>query len=110
MVAPLAGAWIEIPMFGKKADDKMSLPSRERGLKSLLPVRPTQQRRSLPSRERGLKSLLIEAKCQNLFVAPLAGAWIEIPPDSNTAIMSYVAPLAGAWIEILCSHPYGARG
>ena len=33
-------------------------------------------------------------------VAPLAGAWIEIPltPDERSA--AEVAPLAGAWIEI----------
>ena len=33
-------------------------------------------------------------------VAPLAGAWIEIPPAENTNACEPVAPLAGAWIEI----------
>ena len=33
-------------------------------------------------------------------VAPLAGAWIEIPLPSSTVIVVAVAPLAGAWIEM----------
>ena len=33
-------------------------------------------------------------------VAPLAGAWIEIPLESCTVDDCIVAPLAGAWIEI----------
>ena len=44
------------------------------------------------------------------FVAPLAGAWIEMLKEDLKAQTDWVAPLAGAWIEILCSHPYGARG
>ena len=34
------------------------------------------------------------------YVAPLAGAWIEILLDSNGRLVESVAPLAGAWIEI----------
>ena len=35
-------------------------------------------------------------------VAPLAGAWIEIPLILDTSLIHHqVAPLAGAWIEIL---------
>ena len=33
---------------------------------------------SLPSRERGLKSAIDPQKEYEIFVAPLAGAWIEI--------------------------------
>ena len=33
-------------------------------------------------------------------VAPLAGAWIEIPAHPCKAPRCQVAPLAGAWIEI----------
>ena len=33
-------------------------------------------------------------------VAPLAGAWIEIPHIGCVAYAAIVAPLAGAWIEI----------
>ena len=37
---------------------------------------------------------------QNAFVAPLAGAWIEIYLEIKKLFQSPVAPLAGAWIEI----------
>ena len=33
-------------------------------------------------------------------VAPLAGAWIEIPTELRSRPIRVVAPLAGAWIEI----------
>ena len=36
----------------------------------------------------------------HLRVAPLAGAWIEMPTHTPTLRNIYVAPLAGAWIEI----------
>ena len=56
-VAPFAGAWIEISFERSRADTiKLSLPSRERGLK--FPDHSCWQAGlwSLPSRERGLKS------------------------------------------------------
>ena len=56
IVAPLAGAWIEIRGTSVLFVFFMSLPSRERGLK--------------------FKLLIIYHK--PLKVAPLAGAWIEI--------------------------------
>ena len=54
-VTPLAGVWIEIAPKAEGGRRKMSLPSRECGLKLLTDVciyRPTL---SLPSRECGLK-------------------------------------------------------
>ena len=36
-----------------------------------------------------------------IFVAPLAGAWIEISRSEKEICPLKVAPLAGAWIEIL---------
>ena len=33
-------------------------------------------------------------------VAPLAGAWIEMPHPLSVALEIAVAPLAGAWIEM----------
>ena len=42
-----------------------------------------------------------------VWVAPLAGAWIEILYNSRLIVFPPVAPLAGAWIEIL--HPYRRR-
>ena len=35
------------------------------------------------------------------YVAPFAGAWIEIEIESFEAAATIVAPFAGAWIEIL---------
>ena len=55
-VAPFAGAWIEIQPMKGKTDEEMSLPSRERGLKS------------------SLCRCLLESGP----VAPFAGAWIEM--------------------------------
>ena len=57
IVAPLAGAWIEIK--GKKFYTKAEW-------------------QSLPSRERGLKLPLEKSLMNAPIVAPLAGAWIEI--------------------------------
>ena len=57
VVAPLAGAWIEIVGFAF-------------GLMMAT--------MSLPSRERGLKSVAIPGILVEILVAPLAGAWIEI--------------------------------
>ena len=102
-VAPLVGAWIEINVITHGFDVVLrSLPSWERGLKynaeasectkirSLpswerglkwkpLPGIRLEPGRSLPSWERGLKlSKITEAK-QTVAVAPLVGAWIEMP-------------------------------
>ena len=55
---------------------------------------------SLPSRERGLKSYCPHTDLKLKTVAPLAGAWIEIQAQLNQAQKQAVAPLAGAWIEI----------
>ena len=56
MVAPLVGAWIEIP--GRKD--------------------PRKQIMSLPLWERGLKFRVIQRIGIPVYVAPLVGAWIEI--------------------------------
>ena len=55
---------------------------------------------SLPLRERGLKCKSIFIRVRRAYVAPLAGAWIEINDQLRQAFLSWVAPLAGAWIEI----------
>ena len=78
VVAPLAGAWIEIPNTLHAYNTELSLPSRERGLKFLNAPFGYKQLRSLPSRERGLKSIEVEGADWVDKVAPLAGAWIEI--------------------------------
>ena len=70
-VAPLAGAWIEIPEIKHHRNVIVSLPSRERGLKLL---RTAYHSSAVP-------------------VAPLAGAWIEIivlkdNPNASTSLPS----------------------
>ena len=56
--------------------------------------------RSLPLWERGLKYTARAQKNSKLTVAPLVGAWIEIPLIPGGWVINYVAPLVGAWIEI----------
>ena len=77
-VAPFAGAWIEIKYC--RIDKQIA--------------------RSLPSRERGLKSVSRAAATVVTPVAPFAGAWIEITISFIVLVAEMVAPFAGAWIEI----------
>ena len=56
----------------------MSLPTRERGLKSGFSVAPYRPSGSLPTRERGLKSGIMDLGEPEFDVAPYTGAWIEI--------------------------------
>ena len=61
---------------------------------------------SLPLWERGLKSF-IQYQTQMLdAVAPLVGAWIEIPIKTPCSTPAFVAPLVGAWIEIKTHRKY----
>ena len=99
-VAPFAGAWIEILTVHSFCRLRMSLPSRERGLKFSLTDTAVMNSLSLPSRERGLKSVNRFAMVSESPVAPFAGAWIEILPRLYPWIRSSVAPFAGAWIEM----------
>ena len=55
-----------------------SLPSRERGLKSVASDKRERENQSLPSRERGLKLSISDTNIVFHNVAPLAGAWVEI--------------------------------
>ena len=55
-VAPFVGAWIEIQKYDMLQARKLSLPSWERGLKSMSAVAMLVAVLSLPSWERGLKS------------------------------------------------------
>ena len=51
-------------------------------------------------RVRGLKFLVLVNIVKLPFVAPHAGAWIEIPSAGEYRKITLVAPHAGAWIEI----------
>ena len=122
-VAPLAGARIEIckrPRICRirrrrsprgsanwnlwyqlhPAGLRLSLPSRERELKSYRTRSARREEWSLPSRERGLKCLWALSLVTRLTVAPLAGAWIEIAYKLLGYKNVYVAPLAWVWIEM----------
>ena len=77
-VAPFAGAWIEISSSHALTPVFASLPSRERGLKLLPLMQSNQRQESLPSRERGLKYKVRYVLVILNDVAPFAGAWIEI--------------------------------
>ena len=121
-VAPFTGAWIEMTMSASWWMGWMSLPSRERGLKSVrrglrlpgLVSLPSRERGlkyslsyrygpydlSLPSRERGLKWCGMAIMAILLLVAPFTGAWIEIFLDGRIYKRGRVAPFTGAWIEI----------
>ncbi len=101
IVAPLAGAWVEIAWkeLTEKAE-QLSLPSRERGLKFLLPEAPLSRWLSLPSRERGLKSVISNGN----YIDPKSLPSRERGLKYGMAVISLwidpVAPLAGAWVEI----------
>ena len=69
-VAPFAGAWIEIVLTVLWKVFRMSLPSRERGLKWRCRCPSAGQTLSLPSRERGLKW-----RCR----CPSAGQTLSLP-------------------------------
>ena len=77
-----------------------SLPSWERGLKYDDNMVYTTELVSLPSWERGLKSQTEATGIQASCVAPLVGARIEIPCSFWQSVPSLVAPLVGARIEI----------
>ena len=77
-VAPLVGAWIEIHQNKLPFPPLPSLPSWERGLKSISAVNQVILIKSLPSWERGLKFVPLSLSVPFVLVAPLVGAWIEI--------------------------------
>ena len=83
LVAPLVGAWIEIHTNPSPRKNTVSLPSWERGLKCKLKQKAYLANKSLPSWERGLKFVgrFQPVRCNS--VAPLVGAWIEIPYAVN---------------------------
>ena len=94
IVAPLAGAWIEIAAGATLSGIQVrSLPLRERGLKLSCSRQSISCVVSLPLRERGLKSGRFTYKYLCSCVAPLAGAWIEIAcPVSSPAFPSRRSP------------------
>ena len=78
----------------------MSLPSRERGLKSFDIVDMIRGLRSLPSRERGLKSLLYPFFIFSLMSLPSRERGLKLLNEDTGDTLDAVAPFAGAWIEM----------
>ena len=102
LVAPLAGAWIEIPPYQLPRKSCIrSHPSRVRGLKSIYKLRPHHSHQVAPLAGAWIEIPPPARPCAGNDVAPLAGAWIEIISFKSGGMPSMVAPLAGAWIEIV---------
>ena len=100
VVAPFAGAWIEIAISSAFSTSAKSLPSRERGLKYQKAPETHRRSLSLPSRERGLKYCFDALRCT------ASGRSLRGSVDWNNVVRKIwshgkVAPFAGAWIEIM---------
>ena len=100
MVAPFTGAWIEIARNCVGSKPSTSLPSRERGLKSVVCDDGTSVGGSLPSRERGLKFQGGLDGALDLASLPSRERGLKFVPFHGHIDMPYVAPFTGAWIEI----------
>ena len=101
IVAPLAGAWIEIISSSFDAIKSIVAPLAGAWIEIEINLSISCSCVSLPLRERGLKYVSVFTQYALVHVAPLAGAWIEISGEMQQEKESGVAPLAGAWIEIL---------
>ena len=100
IVAPFAGAWIEIINHFLACARLVVAPFAGAWIEISAMMPTISPQRSLPSRERGLKSNEADEVSGAVKVAPFAGAWIEIPHIGYTPRSHPVAPFAGAWIEI----------
>ena len=100
VVAPLAGAWIEILGVGYGEYKHVSLPSRERGLKLSQLQTDYNEVLSLPSRERGLKYACYNFVQVLYWSLPSRERGLKYHDRTTIRKSNIVAPLAGAWIEI----------
>ena len=99
-VAPFAGAWIEIFYQSDKPFKITSHPSRVRGLKFDYEDNASGDVKSHPSRVRGLKllsPLLFQVKKVS---HPSRVRGLKYHFTIKLQLHQYVAPFAGAWIEI----------
>ena len=99
-VAPLAGAWIEITKKQGWRPTAKVAPLAGAWIEIRIIILHVFPAGSLLSQERGLKLDGGLYPDTLLLVAPLAGAWIEITSKNLVNSFITVAPLAGAWIEI----------
>ncbi len=120
LVAPRAGAWIEINLVRGCLPLPESHPVRVRGLKyPNIPVEPSTTK-SHPVRVRGLKYQTFRIDHQSIAVAPRAGAWIEIPfppTPKSPKLTSHPVRVRGLKSSGNCpssadipSHPVRVRG
>ena len=106
VVAPLAGAWIEICTAADFRDGLDVAPLAGAWIEiSAKVITKITVSMSHPSRVRGLKSRCDGVSDCRRNVAPLAGAWIEMAVLGFPRHALGVAPLAGAWIEICRAAP-----
>ena len=101
MVAPYAGAGIEIAISDKLTAAKKSPPTRGRELKWYLSNRHVPPEQVAPYAGAGIEILIRPCRPVQRPVAPYAGAGIEIVQNAYQGFAKQVAPYAGAGIEIL---------
>ncbi len=83
-VAPLAGAWIEIPNLFSWSSGSGVAPLSGAWIEIVVSAAALAfPRSSHPSRVRGLKFLIAPISCGWRLVAPLAGAWIEMKKQTR---------------------------
>ena len=100
-VAPFAGAWIEIELQSSERDrQRIVAPFAGAWIEICSLSIITTSYASLPSRERGLKYVWHIRRRHAASVAPFAGAWIEIAQSPAFSSADKVAPFAEAWIEM----------
>ena len=99
-VAPFAGAWIEIAEQLIVYRQPNVAPFAGAWIEIFCCLLYSVIMPSLPSRERGLKYPPKSEYINNHPVAPFAGAWIEILQCLCLGCRKRVAPFAGAWIEM----------
>ena len=100
MVAPFAGARIEIALCKTAVCVMESLPSRERGLKSQMRTVLLVPQHVAPFAGARIEMKFPDRRITSLYVAPFAGARIEIKLIGGNKNEFGVAPFAGARIEI----------
>ena len=100
-VAPFAGARIEIFSNSSSLIMDTVAPFAGARIEITLSTGFSVTILSLPSRERGLKSVLSPRHITSCTVAPFAGARIEIKTTLFPPLLPLVAPFAGARIEIM---------
>ena len=99
-VAPYTGAWIEIRENSSLSVAVcVSLPIRERGLKSRYSLNAVRITKVAPYTGAWIEIMRIPCVQNVSFVAPYTGAWIEIFFFLDIKKSLIVAPYTGAWIE-----------